>query len=496
MVLAIMSLHPVLDAAPDSTPLAGRPFAKKYVVERVLGTGGMGTVFEARHARLGSRVAIKVLGASLCEYPELVTRFEREARAAGALSSPHAVKVIDIDVDEASTPYIVMELLAGNDLARILDRDGPQPVDRSVRWLLEACHALAEAHELGIVHRDIKPSNLFLANVAGRSMVKLLDFGIAKLATQKDASITAAAPLGTPQYMSPEQVRCAKDVDARTDIWSLGVSLYELVTGEPPYPHECPSACIAAIAADPVPDPRTTRPDLPEAFVAVLMKALDKNPEARWQSVRELVDALAPFAGDDDFVRVITPMPSLSPLLPATLGDDVSLATPAFAPMPPVAVSPMLALEVPPVSHTRRAHKPRPAGRPILALAGGAALFLAAMVGAPTITKSAPSAEAAASPPPPSTEVVAPTTVSAPAAPAAPEPVAIAAPAAEEPVVDAGQPDALPPAVVTSARPILRNREHAVRDVRAMLNESPKPQAPVLTASRRAVHGGLSGPGF
>jgi hypothetical protein len=262
----------------------------------------MGIVFEARHVRLGQRVAIKVLGSALREYPELVERFEREARAAGSLTSSHAVRVFDIDATEDGTPFIVMELLAGRDLSSIVERDGPQPVSRAVRWMIEACDAIAEAHRLGIIHRDLKPSNLFLTDVEDRKVVKVLDFGIAKRVSTEETAITqAVAPLGTPQYMSPEQVRCAKDVDIRTDVWSLGVTLYEMVCGSTPFNHESSSACIASIAADPVPDPRILRPDLSAAFVAVLMRALAKNAKDRYQNVPELVAALAPFALDDSF---------------------------------------------------------------------------------------------------------------------------------------------------------------------------------------------------
>jgi serine/threonine-protein kinase len=274
-------------SAPEKLP----PFTDKYDVERVIGRGGMGTVFEARHHRLGQRVAIKVLGEDLRMYPELVRRFEREARAASALSSPHAVRVFDIDQTEDGTPFFVMEMLEGRDLGNIVHDEGPQSVGLAVRWIIEACDAIAEAHRLGIVHRDIKPANLLLCE---NGSIKVLDFGIAKHSSPNERAITIGLqPLGTPQYMSPEQVRCAKDVDARTDIWSLGVTLYELVVGRPPYNQDLSAACIAAIAADPVPDPRQFKPDLPAAVAAILMRALEKDPKKRFQTVDEMVLALA-----------------------------------------------------------------------------------------------------------------------------------------------------------------------------------------------------------
>ena len=269
------------------------PFTEKYEVERIIGRGGMGTVFEARHTRLGQRVAIKVLGDDLRMYPELVKRFEREARAASALSSPHAVRVFDIDQTEDGTPFFVMEMLTGRDLGHIVANDGAQPVGLAVRWIIEASDAIAEAHRLGIIHRDIKPSNLLLCDSGS---IKVLDFGIAKSTGPTERAITIGVqPLGTPQYMSPEQVRCAKDVDGRTDIWSLGVTLYELVCGRPPFNHDSSAACIAAIVADAIPDPRTFTPDLPAEVAGVIMRALEKDATKRFKNVDEMVLALAPY---------------------------------------------------------------------------------------------------------------------------------------------------------------------------------------------------------
>ena len=475
-------------------PRGHAPFAGKYTVERILGQGGMGVVFEARHIRLGQRVAIKVLGSALREYPELVERFEREARAAGSLTSTHAVRVFDIDATEDGTPFIVMELLAGRDLSTIVDRDGPQPVARSVRWLIEACDAIAEAHRLGIIHRDLKPSNLFLTDVEGRQLVKVLDFGIAKRISTQETQITqAVAPLGTPQYMSPEQVRCAKDVDSRTDVWSLGVTLYEMVCGQTPFAHESASACIASIAADPVPDPRTFRPDLPDAFANVLLKALAKNANDRYQTVGELVAALAPFAleddeGDDDLVSAVRRAYVLAedPGAPVAPRNELTLDAVERS-----AMSARLPFEsrsdhtVPPAI-SLASIAPKRKMRSTLAMVSAAFLGLAALVLTPHWASSndAPAHVAATrvarSAPASAIELPAASTaavvVEAPAALTALAPAALAAPVARVAV-----------AVASSAL-----------DAKHVAPPHKADKAPVASASpaRSGVHGGLSNPGF
>jgi serine/threonine-protein kinase len=501
------------------------PFAGKYAVERILGQGGMGVVFEARHIRLGQRVAIKVLGTALREYPELVERFEREARAAGSLTSTHAVRVFDIDATEDGTPFIVMELLAGRDLSTIVERDGPQPVSRAVRWLIEACDAIAEAHRLGIIHRDLKPSNLFLTDVEGRQLVKVLDFGIAKrVSTQETAITQAVAPLGTPQYMSPEQVRCAKDVDIRTDVWSLGVTLYEMVCGQTPFAHESASACIASIAADPVPDPRGLRPDLPDRFVDVLMKALEKNAIRRYQSIEELVAALAPFALDDSFddeelvSAVRRAYLSINPKTPrdqATL-DAMTAAAEAEAASPlPVAVDVRRPLEsrsdrtVPPA--ISRASVPVPRRfRSTIAMASAAVFGLAALVLTPKCVSTeeeasrsaihvpvAPTNRAlavAAAPAPaldvpmvPGTAVPAAATVAlAPATPT--KPAALAMPAQET--------VAMQPTQLAVAQPIGRVAVAVTSSAAELKHARKQPEKLPPPAPRTGVHGGLSNPGF
>jgi serine/threonine-protein kinase len=281
----------------SALPVAGATIDGKYRVEQVLGEGGMGVVFQAVHLRLGQRVAIKMLHPSMLRKPEIVERFEREARAAVQLRSPNAVRVLDVDVTPEQLPYMVMELLDGHDLAHELRARGRFNVPDAVDCVLQACRAMAEAHALGIVHRDLKPANLFLAREGTTTVVKVLDFGISKMAASElDVHVTSTlATMGTPLYMSPEQIRSAKSVDARADVWSLGVILFELLTGQPPFTGTA-MAVSAAIVADPAPAMRALQPDIPEALEQVVAKALAKSPEARWPDVQALSLALAPFA--------------------------------------------------------------------------------------------------------------------------------------------------------------------------------------------------------
>ncbi len=486
------------------------PFTDKYSVERILGRGGMGTVFEARHLRLGHRVAIKVLGEDLRVHTELVQRFEREARAAGALSSPHAVKVFDIDQTDDGTPFMVMELLHGRDLAHIVEHNGAQPIGASVRWVIEASDAIAEAHRLGIIHRDIKPSNLFLCGDTGS--IKVLDFGIAKRVAAKEAAITqGVAPLGTPQYMSPEQVRCAKDVDARTDIWSLGVTLYELVCGRPPFNHEVPQACIAAIVADPVPAPRQFRPDVPEELADVIMRALAKEREERFQSVDDFVLALAPFADRSPFAeegswRVITTARRTIAMELTTMdGEDLVLD---LEPQSRKATRAGYVEDtVPPAvsRHTARASSGKRI-RSSLALASAAVLGVAALIATPRCVGARFDASA-------TNNVTAPPQVGEAVAKAAVLPIAPTsastaerAPAPKDGALVAPSNDAasdlvkveVPPSIIEAPAPAHSHRAAGASPVAKPI----KPQrsgssAPVrVIGSERPVHGGISSPGF
>jgi serine/threonine-protein kinase len=281
----------------------GDLIAGKYRVERVLGAGGMGVVAAATHVDLAQRVAVKFLLREACGDGVAVARFLREARAAVRIQSEHVARVTDVGTLPDGAPYMVMEYLVGSDLAQLVQANGAVPLEEAVEYVLQACEAVAEAHALGIVHRDLKPSNLFLARRAdGTPLVKVLDFGISKarvleLDGREAASMTAtSAMMGSPLYMSPEQMRSAKNVDARTDVWSLGVILYELLTGKPVYEAETLPGLCAMIASDPVPPLRARRSEIPPGLEEVVLRCLEKDVARRWQSVAELAAALAPWA--------------------------------------------------------------------------------------------------------------------------------------------------------------------------------------------------------
>ncbi|WP_437302083.1 serine/threonine-protein kinase [Sorangium sp. So ce388] len=292
------STAPTHDEA-DGLVREGQVLAGKYRVERVIGAGGMGVVVAATHLQLEERVAIKLLLPAAAHSRTLAERFVREARAAVKVKSEHVARVTDVGTLESGTPYMVMEYLSGSDLADALRAGGPMPAQAAVEYVLQACEALAEAHAAGIVHRDLKPANLFLTRRAdGSPCVKVLDFGISKVVTGgADPRITdTKAVMGSPLYMSPEQLKSSRDVDARTDIWSLGVILFELLAGEPPFDGATmPQLCVAIMQG--VPRPLAAfRADVHPALEAVVLRCLEKTPERRFRDIGELAEALAPFA--------------------------------------------------------------------------------------------------------------------------------------------------------------------------------------------------------
>ena len=279
----------------------GDQIADKYKVDSVLGEGGRGVVLAAVDTQLDRPVAIKVLSTENSKNTQAVERFLQEARAAARLQNEHGVTIYDVGKLPNGSPYIVMELLRGADLSQVLEWEGRLQVPDAVAFLLEACDAIAEAHRHGIVHRDLKPANLFLARLPdGTSRIKVVDFGISKMTTSGESSMSltqTSLVLGSPVYMSPEQLRSPKDVDARTDIWALGAILYELLLGRPPFLADGITALTAKVLLEslPPPDPKVK---LPKGLDHALRKALTKDRELRYGSVPEFVQALAPFAPD------------------------------------------------------------------------------------------------------------------------------------------------------------------------------------------------------
>jgi serine/threonine protein kinase len=279
----------------------GQVLAGKYQVERVLGVGGMGAVVAAHHLQLDTKVALKFLLPAMLEHPEAVGRFAREARAAVKITSEHVARVFDVGTLESGAPYLVMEFLEGGDLGSRLRQRGPLPIDEAVEFVLQACIAIAEAHSLGIVHRDLKPANLFcVRRTDGSHIVKVLDFGISK-ATQLSASglgssmTQTSTVMGSPLYMSPEQMQSTRDVDAQTDIWALGITLYELLAGVTPFTGESYAEIAIRVATAPFSPLRSHRPDAPAGLEAVVASCLEKDTRKRASDVAELAQALAPF---------------------------------------------------------------------------------------------------------------------------------------------------------------------------------------------------------
>ncbi len=322
----------------------GDVLADKFEVERVLGAGGMGVVVAARHKQLDRKVALKFLLPAACEVPGAVSRFLREGKAAARITSEHVAKVTDTGILDGGAPYLVMEYLDGQDLGAVAKERGAIPASEAVEYVLQACEAIVEAHALGIVHRDLKPANLFLTKRRdGSPLVKVLDFGISKVEGGSRPDLTSATTLmGSPRYMSPEQMLSAKDVDARTDVWALGVILFELVTGKPVWEADTVQGLCALITSAPAPALRSLAPAAPAALEQVVARCLAKKREDRLASVADLALALEPIApasartSIERIVRVgarSRPIPSRpvasAPVEPATAVTTATSATSA-----------------------------------------------------------------------------------------------------------------------------------------------------------------------
>lgn len=455
----------------------------KYRVERVLGAGGMGIVVAARHIDLGQRVALKLMQQQAAKAdPGQTERFLREARAAVQLKSAHCARVLDVGRFGAGEPYIVMEYLEGDDLDVVLERHGPLPPSVACAYVLQACEALAEAHGLGIIHRDLKPKNLFLtSSVDGKPLVKVLDFGVAKqIGIGGDRALTSTTEVfGSPLYMSPEQMRSAKDVDARSDVWSLGVCLYELLTGRPPFDAPGIAELCAMVLKDAAAPPSTLAPGIPPELDAAVLKCLTKSPAERYASVGELAVALEPFAGESGTSeRILQVMAVVRRSHDETVAID----------RPPGAVTPSTVSSwgtgSPRAESSRRlpgaarAQGARRVGPLLLLLAGLLAVAGAVLIGVATLPRSSEARRApdvpelstklVDAPPEPDDAVVATTAMTA--AGAAP----VATPSAE---VDAPLAASAAPSVPSPARPAAPVRT-AARPARRPTVAKPPREAP------------------
>lgn len=288
-----------------SDGLVGQTLADKYLIEERLAIGGMCSVYRARHTLIGKEVAIKILKPTFAADPKLAERFEQEARASSLINHPHAVNVTDFGVAEDKLHFIVMELLDGEPISRVVQRQGPLPIKRVAHILRQVCSALDAAHAAGVIHRDIKADNIILSDYEGADWVTVVDFGISKILEdiKHPASMTGAnLILGTPRYMAPEQCQ-GNPVDARTDVYSLGVVLYEMLTGKAPFEDASATRLLLHHTSTPAPPLRRRRPDLLPEVEAVVMRALEKNPEERPQSAMELLAEFEHAARLDEAAR-------------------------------------------------------------------------------------------------------------------------------------------------------------------------------------------------
>lgn len=281
-----------------TTVNVGDVLATKYRVEKILGIGGMGMVVAATHLELDQRVALKFMLPDAMRSDQAMDRFLREAKAAVKLRSEHVCRVLDVGRLETGAPYIVMEYMEGQDFADTIQQRGRLSASDAVDYVMQALEGLAEAHVNNIVHRDLKPGNLFVtSDNEGLPLVKVLDFGISKSSVAGSATRTGEI-MGSPSYMSPEQMTSSKNVDARADIWAMGVILYQALTASLPFDGDTlPALCMSVMTNQPPPI-AVHRPDVPPGLAAAIMRCMEKNPDARYRDVAELAAAIAPFGSE------------------------------------------------------------------------------------------------------------------------------------------------------------------------------------------------------
>src|SRR6185503_19128264 len=321
-------------------PLLGQTLASKYLIEKLIKRGGMGSVYLGKHILMDKTVAIKVLRPSLAMDDDVVRRFSREAKAASRISHPHAVSVTDFGESENGVVFLVMEYLDGQTLKEIIKSEGQMGLNRAVEIIRQVSGALDAAHEQGVVHRDLKSDNIMLSQTNGGDWAKVLDFGIAKIQQTEtpDADITAAnLVIGTPQYMSPEQCSQSTTIDARSDIYSLGIIIYEMLAGQLPFTGESPTVIMMKQVQDPPPSILDVRPDLPATISALISKSLAKQPADRFQKAGELLAALSQAFASDEAQEVAAP--ATVPNVPVAAVDDEDEVTIVHAPesVPPAA---------------------------------------------------------------------------------------------------------------------------------------------------------------
>jgi serine/threonine-protein kinase len=419
----------------------GERIGGKYVYERTIAEGGMAVVVAASHQELGETVALKLLKPAMLVDQELVVRFAREAKATARVRSEYSVKVFDVGVDDRRGPFMVMEYLKGRDLRTVVEAEGRVGERRVAEIAIQACEALAAAHVLGIVHRDVKPENIFLTEHGNIESIRILDFGISKAALtgsvmNTDLSlVTTQMLMGSPVYMSPEQMRSSTHVDGRSDIWSLGITLYEALAGRPPFTAESVTQLCAMVLEKQPPHLREFNPDVSPAIADVVMHCLRKDPGQRFQNVGELALALLPFAPS----RARLSVERIASLFEA-IGVPVEVPDRGSSPPPPSIGAPRSSGAPLPERVSARAdtvlrlpalHK-RERRRTTTTVLAGAALFLASFAlmawVVPLGAKASPPA------PPAPTTVTQATTSPEPAPTPTGDPVAELSPAVSRPV--------------------------------------------------------------
>jgi serine/threonine protein kinase len=461
----------------------GSIVADKYLIEKTLAEGGVGIVASAMHVTLQQRVAIKYLKPKAIESPSLVERFVREARLAAQIRSEHVVRVHDVGILPSGAPFMVMEHLVGQDLGLVVAK-GPSPTAVAVDYILQACDALAEAHGLQIVHRDIKPANLFLAERPSNTpILKIIDFGISKAIPQRSKTASWGRQtedgdrFGTPLYMSPEQLRSTSNVDARADIWALGVVLHELLTGELPFEgDDLPQLCASILIKPPVHLTAALR-GAPVELETIILKCLEKDRLRRFRNVAELAQELVPFGPADASTRAARIMAVVrsagASIRPPTPMPGTLKVQDVAAYLPPVAPANSANTTVTSVGRAAQSWRPVALGAALAIVACLLAFAVAILVRQPGDASA--ERRAALSP------------VAAPAPVAAAPPTATAATAPPSPPALSGEAAASSASRATNAAPGSGHSQPttAAKAARALFGE---PAAPTATPPKPRTH--------